>query len=109
MPTLYKRVNYYCEINKTPHLNAQQRAELGKIVIDAFWAKKRPDWAVTHATYTNEQGTFRVVAYPRWFLPIVDQLIDDFYQVLYPPAPKRKRIPAKSTPIYSTKNYPNNG
>lgn len=103
MPTLYKRLNYYCEINKKPQLSSEQRMALGKTVIDTFWAKKRPDWAVTHAVYTNEQGTFRVVSYPRWFLPVVDQLIDDFYKSL-PVPEKRKRIPTKSKPIYSTKN-----
>lgn len=104
MATLHKRLNHYCLINNKPELTEEQKQGLGRIVIEAYCTKKKPTTPIHHEVFTNENGSFKVVSYPRYFIESIDRLIDDFYKVLYPPPPKRKRIPAKSNPIYSAKN-----
>ena len=109
MATLHRRLTHYCFVNKKPELTEEQKSGLGRIIIEAYCAQKKPTTPIHHELFTNETGSFKVVSYPRYFIPEIDRFIADFYQALYPPAPKRKRIPAKSKPVYSTKNYPNNG
>lgn len=105
MPTLYKRLNRYCNITKSTFLTDQERQQLGKIIAQSYWNYKHPETAVQYATFTDaDTGKIsRVISYPHTFTPLMDAIIKEYYAKKYPPPTKRKRIPVKSTPIYSTK------
>jgi len=103
MATLFKRLNHYCVSNKKPELSPQQKQELGKLVADKFFHTKNEKQVVHHATFTNESGTFRVVAYPKWFCQEVDSMINDYYSTLPTPR-KRTRIPAKIISVKPSNN-----
>lgn len=135
MPTLYERLTRYCTKSKNPKpqmLSHEERAAFGRIVCDNYMLVKHPRKTIQFKTFANEEGTFKVISYPKYFIPTVDIMIADYYKnnkespppeqvTALPPTEKtiaksstqiiaqpgtariRKRIALKSIPIYSSK------
>lgn len=109
MATLFKRLNYYCHVNKKPHLSREQKMVLGKKIAQAYFSVKPPDKVFDHTLYHTENGIFKVLCYPKTFVPEIDRMIHEFYISISPKI--RKRIPAKPLLQKSVKplNNFNNG
>lgn len=104
MPTLYNRLAHIVAANpKLVELSKEQRAELGKVVAETYWATKDPKTKFYFSVFKNEEGTFRVASYPRTFTEEIDKLIKEYYRCFMPePKPLRKRTKI-SKPVYSSK------
>lgn len=105
MATLYERVNKYADSKKKTYLTKEQRCELGKIVIEVYFQEKHKKTPVHYQNFTSEEGSVRVISYPKSFAPTIDKLIKEYYKTVPESVPKqRKRIPISSPkPAYSTR------
>lgn len=82
-----------------------QRAELGKIVCDKYMAIKPPNRVVHTNIFKTDEGEFKVICYPKSFVPTIDNLIKEYFSKLPQQIPKkRKRIHVTGNPIFSSRN-----
>lgn len=98
MPTVFKRISYYCQQNGLPIPDRDQRAEVGKQVAHIYISEKKKEAVINRIESVEPEGTFSVIDYPKNFVPVIDQFIDDFMKELTPK--KRKRNPIEK-PVYS--------
>ena len=92
MPTLFKRIKHYCNLNNAKMLSLDKRTELGRIIAD-YYHQSKIKIKLRKAESVEPEGIFVVISYPKIFNPEIDKLIDNFYQKNKPT--KRKRIPIK--------------
>lgn len=98
MATLFRRLNHVTTEKNLPRLTTEQIRDLGREVFQKYWATKKPHIPVHHAVFTDESGTYRVVCYPRYFIPVIDETILEYYRRITPR--KRRGAPTK---VYSVK------
>lgn len=93
MSTVFKRSEHYRKSNSKTPLTQPQLHELGKLVISAYSAVKPPQTPI-HFKISEEEGSPKVIDYPRKFTPEIDRIISEYYALKEPR--KRKRIPLKN-------------
>lgn len=112
MITLYSQLlNCYKANPELPKLNHIQKSELGKRIAKAWYGQTNRNQYKDHLnviTSEEDTGRFRVLSYPDYFVADIDKLIGDFYAGLGKQE-KRPRRNVKKTPVYSTRNFKNNG
>jgi hypothetical protein len=93
MATTFSRIEIYLKSSRKQEVTDNDRKDIGSKVISAYFQKKPPQAVVHHLKFTNDKGSFRVVDYPKWFIPEIDEIITAHF----PPIKKRlrKRIPSK--------------
>lgn len=82
MATCFKRIKFYCEINRIPVFTKEQRADIGKLVFETFIAQKSPKEKITKCNVDTPDGKISVVSYPKYFLPAIDKIIHDYRTTL---------------------------
>jgi hypothetical protein len=89
-------------------LTAEQRCELGKVVLKNWFAQDQLKYPITKAPVNEPEGTFVVLSYCKKFSPQIDKLIHEFYETIPKPVEKKKRqripVPAFKGSIKPTSN-----
>jgi hypothetical protein len=108
MATIYSRLKHYCKIRGKQMLTADQRCELGKIVLKNWFAQETLKYPITKAEVHEPEGTFVVLSYCKKFSPQIDNIIHEFYDTIPKPVEKKKRqriaVPAYKGIIKPTSN-----
>lgn len=113
MPTMYTRLLHYCTLKKIPLPNRDQKAEIGKQIAHIYISEKKPETKVSRVESVEPDGTYTAISYPKTFIPVIDQFIEDYMTQLIDKQPiiekpqtvekrQRKRIPV-NRPAYPKK------
>ncbi len=104
MATVFKRVKHYLHTrNKSVDEKFDMRL-LGKIVVHEYWKFKNATEPIHRLKFTTDTGeTYPIITYPRKFIPVIDAVINKYYNETYPKK-ERPRSPYNGKrPIYSAK------
>src|SRR5437667_7916254 len=84
MPTIFTCLQSFCTATKKNMLQPHERRYLGKIII-RHWMENRIKCTLHRVTSYEPEGTTTALSYPRFFKPIINQFIIDFYKKLNKP------------------------
>lgn len=107
MITLYSQLLICYQANpEIKPLDHLQKTELGKKIAKTWYSQDNRNQFKDHlvrVTSEEDTGTFRVLAYPDYFVADIDKLIGDFYTLLT----KKDKRPRRNIrkPIDSSRNY----
>lgn len=77
MATVYQRNEVYCKTKKVEMLTEEERAVLGREIMDAFMRVKAPEKIIHYRKFDGK----KVIDYPRSFTDVIDKYIDLFYKL----------------------------
>lgn len=81
MPTLYSRLYKYCKENKVEMIPIEERAILGREVMDAFMRVKAPEKIIHYKSGIDNGEPYKVIDYPKNFKSVIDKYIDLYYKL----------------------------
>ena len=79
MPTVFQCLMVYCKQNNTLPLNRMQMQDLGQKVIHT-WFSKKIKCTLSRVPSIEPAQTTSVISYPKFFTPVIMELIKQFYQ-----------------------------
>lgn len=109
MPTVFNRLQHYCNTNTLVLPERNIRAEIGKQIAHIYIQVKKKEAAISRIESVEPEGTFFVITYPKTFLKDIDNFIAEYMtqladkQIIEKPkkgteTTKRKRIPIPAYP-----------
>jgi len=104
MAILNKRLKHYLHIRNKKVDSSFDVRLLGKLVAHEYWKFKNEKEPVHRLTITTESGdTYPVITYPRKFIPVMDAVINKYYNEVYPKKERPRSAYNGKRPIYSAK------
>lgn len=79
MATIYERNVKYSKEKGVEILSEQERAALGREIMDAFMRIKDPKKIIHYRKFEKDGQCVKVIDYPRDFTSVIDKYIDLFY------------------------------